>query len=50
MTIFIRWEPNAFGGVIAHLEIMSEGQVAFPISETGYRSHFCHKDDVELQG
>lgn len=50
MTIFIKWEPNAFGGVIAHLELMTEDSVAFPISETGYRSHFCHKEDVELQG
>lgn len=50
VTIFIKWEPEAFGGVIAHLEMMSEDRVAFPISETGYRSHFCHRSEVESCG
>lgn len=50
MTIFIKWEPEAFGGVIAHLELMTEDRVAFPISETGYRSHFCHRSEVESCG
>ncbi|MBL4751716.1 MAG: hypothetical protein JKX71_14265 [Amylibacter sp.] len=32
---------NYFEG-IDHIEIHSENRVPFPISETGYRSHFLH--------
>ncbi len=32
---------NYFAG-IDHIEIHSENRVPFPISETGYKSHFLH--------
>lgn len=50
VVIFIKWEPNCYSGIISHLEIMSENSMPFPISETGYRSHFCEKSDVESCG
>ncbi len=50
ITIYLKWEPEAFGGTIAHLEVMSENRVRIPITETGYRSHFCHLSDIEAHG
>jgi hypothetical protein len=50
ITIYLKWEPRAFWGIIAHLEIQSEGRVPIPITNTGYRSHFCNKVDVEEYG
>jgi len=48
--INIEWEPNAFGGIIAHLEIRSENSYPLPITNTGYLSHFTHKAEVMQHG
>ena len=37
---------NYFAG-IDHIEIHSENRVPFPISETGYKSHFLHADGLQ---
>lgn len=50
VTIFLKWEPDAHPGIISHLEIQSENRVRIPMTETGYRSHFCHKAEVEKLG
>ncbi len=50
ITIYLKWEPEAYWGVIAYLEIQSENRVRIPITETGYRSHSCHKADIEAYG
>jgi|TARA_R100000935_G_scaffold57366_1_gene91167 hypothetical protein len=48
--ITVRWCPNWTSGVIAHLEIVTADRAAHPISETGYRSHFCPREQVEEAG
>jgi len=48
--INIEWEPEAFGGIIAHLEIRSENSYPIPITRTGYLSHFTHKAEVMQHG
>lgn len=48
--INIEWEPDAFGGIIAHLEIRSENSYPLPITNTGYLSHFTHKAEVMQHG
>jgi hypothetical protein len=48
--ITIRWAPNWSVGVIAHLEIVTADRKAHPISETGYKSHFCPREQVEEMG
>lgn len=50
IAIYLKWEPNAHSGVISHLQIQSENRVAIPITETGYRSHFCQRQEVEVRG
>jgi hypothetical protein len=35
---------------IAHLELISDGRVPLPVTETGYRSHFVAREDVEGRG
>lgn len=50
VTVFLKWEPDAHTGIISHLQIQSENCVRIPITETGYRSHFCHKADIEAYG
>jgi hypothetical protein len=50
ITIYLKWEPDAHGGLIAHLQIQSENREPIPITETGYRSHFCHRAEVEESG
>lgn len=37
-------------GVTAHLEIASNDSRAHPISETGYKSHFCPRELVDEAG
>jgi len=37
---------NYFAG-IDHIEIHSENKAPFPISETGYKSHFLHVDGLQ---
>lgn len=53
IAIEIRWaqswhSSDAFA--IAHLELRSQGKVRLPMTETGYRSHFIHKENVEDAG
>lgn len=38
------------GFLIGHLEIVSEGSVPLPITETGYKSQFLHPDHVIAKG
>ena len=49
--LIIRWCADAFvyAGT-AHLEILTEDRSPHPISETGYRSHFCPRAEVEEAG
>ncbi|MFZ5746923.1 MAG: hypothetical protein ACOY45_04610 [Pseudomonadota bacterium] len=39
-------------GIIAHLEVrsMAPERAALPITETGYRSHFCRPGTIEALG
>lgn len=48
--ITVRWCPNWTVGVIAHLEIITADRTPHPISETGYKSHFCLRELVEELG
>ncbi|MGC1497933.1 MAG: hypothetical protein WA790_19165 [Sulfitobacter sp.] len=48
--ITIRWAPNWSVGVIAHLEMVTADRKAHPISETGYKSYFCPREQVEEMG
>jgi hypothetical protein len=49
-ALTLRWCVQWFGDVTAHLEIVSQDRRPHPISETGYRSHFCHRELVESVG
>jgi hypothetical protein len=49
-VITVRWAPNWTVDVIAHLEIVTADREAHPISETGYKSHFCPRELVEEVG
>jgi hypothetical protein len=48
--ITVRWCPLWLGGDTAHLEIVTADRRPHPISETGYRSHFCPRELVEEAG
>ena len=48
--ITIRWCPQWVAGVTAHLEIVTSDRSPHPISETGYRSHFCPRALVDDAG
>lgn len=48
--ITVRWCPEWLGGDTAHLEIVTADRAAHPISDTGYRSHFCPRELVEEAG
>lgn len=50
IPIYLKWEPEAHSGIISHLEIQSENRVPIPITRTGYRSHFCHRSEIEEWG
>ena len=56
IEIEIRWNADyvAFddGGSMAHLEIesISPARAPLPITETGYRSHFIHRSNVDHMG
>ena len=49
-AITVRWCPQWLGGDTANLEIVTADRRAHPISETGYRSHFCPRELVEEAG
>ncbi len=48
--ITVRWCAEWQGGDTAHLEIVTADRKPHPISETGYRSHFCPRELVEGVG
>ena len=48
--ITVRWCPEWLGGDTAHLEIVTPDRTPHPISQTGYRSHFCPRELVEGVG
>ena len=48
--ITVRWCPEWLGDDTAHLEIVTTDRSPHPISETGYRSHFCPRELVEVAG
>lgn len=48
--ITVRWCPLWLTGETAHLEIVTPDRAPHPISETGYRSHFCPRELVEEAG
>ena len=49
-ALTLRWCAQWFEDVTAHLEIVTEDRRPHPISETGYRSHFTHRQVVEEVG
>jgi hypothetical protein len=50
-NIELRWSPRYLTNYpIAHLEIRSENSCPIPITETGYRSHFCQAEEVMSEG
>ena len=48
--ITVRWSPEWMGGDTAHLEIVTLDRTPHPITQTGYRSHFCPRELVEHAG
>lgn len=53
IAIEIRWNPTHYRGddcEIAHLELHTEPRQRLPMTETGYRSHFVHREQVESHG
>jgi hypothetical protein len=51
LALRISWCPEWSTSVqIAHLEISTADAAPLPITETGYRSHFVHRADVESYG
>lgn len=51
--IEIRWASNwmnASTDPVAHLELISDGRIKLPVTETGYRSHFTNRDNIEAHG
>lgn len=51
--IEVRWAPNWTNSSkypVAHLELISDGRVKLPVTETGYRSHFTSREAVEEHG
>ena len=49
IALQVRWNPN-WCNVSAHMEIESADRVPLPITETGYRSHFTPREQVECWG
>lgn len=53
--ITIRWSPRWLSRdgaefLFSHLEIVADNRRPLPVTETGYRSHFCHPSDIEAHG
>jgi hypothetical protein len=49
IKIMVIHTSNKFGE-IDHIELHSENRVPLPVTETGFRSHFCHESDIEPYG
>lgn len=55
IAVTIRWAPRWLGitdseYAFSHLEIIADDRHPLPVTETGYRSHFCHPSDIEAHG
>lgn len=53
IALRIAFEPNWLGGnITAHLDIHSVApdRAPLPITETGYRSHFCAANEIDDAG
>lgn len=48
--ITARWCPEWLDGDTAHLDIVTPDRTPHPISQTGYRSHFCPRELVDNAG
>lgn len=49
IKIMVTHTPN-YCGEIDHVELHAEDRQRLPVTETGYRSHFCHESQVEPYG
>ncbi|PTS74737.1 hypothetical protein DBR17_16655 [Sphingomonas sp. HMWF008] len=49
IKIMVTHTPNRFGET-DHIELHAEHRQRLPITETGYRSHFCHESQIEPHG
>lgn len=49
---WLNMEPNHNGEVMAHIEIetIHPKRAPLPVTETGYRSHFTHADEITAAG
>ena len=53
IDIEVRWAArwmNSSVYPVAHLELVSDGRVPLPMTETGYRSHFTGRETIEDHG
>lgn len=54
IALLINWCPAWLGQdraySIAHLEIVADDRAVLPVTETGYRSHFVPREEVEALG
>lgn len=49
IKIMVTHTPNRFGKT-DHIELHAEDRQRLPVTETGYRSHFCHESQIEPYG
>jgi hypothetical protein len=49
IKIMVTHTPNRFGET-DHIELNVENRQRIPVTETGYRSHFCHESQIEPYG
>ena len=49
INIIVIHTPN-YAGEIDHVELHTENRQRIPVTDTGYRSHFCHESQIEPYG
>lgn len=49
INIMVIHTPNYFADM-DHIELHAENRQRLPVTETGYRSHFCHESVIEPYG
>lgn len=49
IKIMVTHTPN-YCGEIDHIELHVENRERIPVTDTGYRSHFCHESVIEPYG
>lgn len=49
IKIMVTHTPNRFGET-DHIELHAEDRQKLPVTDTGYRSHFCHESQIEAYG